>query len=78
MIHAKVTLKLALENRLAAFVAGLATAPSQLERYREDPEAAMAEAGLSEQDKEALRSGDWNLICEFLGSDATRPMTLKP
>ncbi len=76
MIHAKVTLKLALENRLAAFVAGLATAPARLERYQQDPEAEMAAAGLSEQDKEGLRSGDWKLICELMASDATRPMSL--
>jgi ribosomal silencing factor RsfS len=63
-----------LDNRLAAFVAGLATSPRQLAAYRDDPEAAMNAAELSEQEKEVLRSGDWSVICEFLGGDDTRPM----
>ena len=74
MIHTKMTLNVALENRLAAFIASLATAPQKLRDYLDDPEATMAEAGLSGQEKEVLRSGDWNVICEFLGPDDTRPL----
>ena len=78
MINAKLTLTVTLENRLAAFVANLATSPRTLEDYRDDPEAAMSAAGLSDQDKEVLRNGDWRIICEFLGSDDTRPLNFLP
>ncbi len=74
MINAQLTLTVTLENRLAAFIAGLATSPRKLDDYREDPEEAMAAAGLSDQDKEVLRSGDWRIICESLGGDDTRPL----
>lgn len=37
----------------------------------------MEAGGLSEQDKEVLCSGNWNTICEFLGSEDTRPMLVR-
>ena len=74
MIQTKMTLNVALENRLAGFIASLATAPQKLREYLDEPESAMAEAGLNEQEKEVLRSGSWQVICDFLGPDDTRPL----
>ncbi len=62
------------ENRLAAFIAGLSTAPEQLRAYRENAEAAMDAARLGEDEKAVLRSGDWHAICEFLGDPGIRPL----
>lgn len=74
MIQTPMTLNVVLENRLAAFIAELAISAEKLEIYRQDPEAAMAEAGLDEKEKEALRGGDWETICEALGDPGRRPM----
>lgn len=74
MIQTKLTFTVNLENRLAAFIAELAVSPRTLEAYRDDREATMTAAGLSVEEKEVLRSGNWQNICEFLGGDDTRPM----
>ena len=43
---------------LNAFVLELSRDPHKVDALRRDPEAAMAEAQLSDEDKEILRSGD--------------------
>ena len=40
------------------FLKGLSEDPAELDAYRADPEGAMDKAGLSEDHKEVLRSGD--------------------
>lgn len=74
MIHTKLTINVTLENHMAAFIAYLAISPQKLYEYLEDPERTMTEAGLSDQEKNVLRSGDWKMICEFLSPDDTRPL----
>lgn len=64
--------------RFAHFIAVLALNPDELKRYKEDPEAAMEAAGLSDEEKEALRTGDFRVICEFLGDGGPRPITISP
>lgn len=68
------TFNVTLENHMAAFVASLAVSPQRLYEYMEEPELAMANAGLSDQEKDALRSGNWRIICELLSPDDTRPL----
>ena len=63
------------ENRLAAFVAELATSAERLQAYRADAEAAMEAARLGMEEKAVLRSGDWHSICEFLGEPDVRPVS---
>jgi len=74
LIHTKLTISATLENHMAAFIANLAISPQKLHEYLEHPEQAMTAAGLSDQEKAALRSGDWKVICEFLSPDDTRPL----
>ena len=64
-----------MENKLAAFIVDLATSPEKLTYYKDSEEDAMEEAGLNEQERNVLRSGNWKAICEFLGDDCTRPLT---
>lgn len=61
------------EQRFARFIADLALDPGKLAHYLEDPEAAMQAAGLDEEEKKVLRSGNFGFICQFLGS-GTRPI----
>lgn len=74
MIHTKLTINATLENPMAAFIAQLAISPQKLYEYLEDPERTMTEAGLSDQERNVLRRGDWKMICEFLSPDDTRPL----
>ncbi|HEX9669010.1 MAG TPA: hypothetical protein VGC93_05950 [Thermoanaerobaculia bacterium] len=62
------------DNRLGRFIADLATNPATLKAYRADPEAAMSAAGLSENEKSAVRSGNFRAIVEMLGADEERPV----
>jgi hypothetical protein len=64
--------------RFAHFIAVLALNPDELERYKQNPEKAMADAGLSDEQKEALRTGDFRVICEFLGDGGPRPIVIAP
>jgi hypothetical protein len=64
--------------RFAHFIAVLALNPDELKRYKKDPEKAMEEAGLSDEEKEVLRTGDFHVICEFLGDGGPRPITIAP
>ena len=61
--------------RFAHFIAVLALNPDKLKQYKKDPEAAMEDAGLSEEERNLLRKGDFRLICEFLGDVGPRPIT---
>jgi hypothetical protein len=61
--------------RFAHFIAVLALNPDALKRYQKDPEKAMEEAGLSDEEKAVLRTGDFRVICDFLAA-GTRPITM--
>jgi hypothetical protein len=56
-------------NRLGRFIADLATNPATLQAYRKDAEGAMSAAGLSENQKSAVRTGNFRTIVEMLGED---------
>ena len=62
--------------RFAHFIAVLALNPDELKRYKKDPEKAMEDAGLSDEEKAVLRKGDFRVICEFLGDPGPRPITI--
>lgn len=66
---------MAQENRFAQFIADLALDPGKLAQYKKDPEAAMQAAGLSDDEKGVLRTGDFRIICEFLGDTGPRPIS---
>ena len=61
--------------RFAHFIAVLALNPDELKRYKKDPEKAMQDAGLSDEEKAVLRKGDFHVICDFLGDPGPRPIT---
>lgn len=65
------------ENRLGRFIADLATNPATLKAYKADPEAAMSAAGISENEKSAVLSGNFRAIVEMLGEDE-RPIPDAP
>ena len=65
------------ENRLGRFIADLATNPATLKAYQADPEAAMSAAGISENEKSAVRSGNFRAIVGMLGEDE-RPIPDAP
>jgi hypothetical protein len=60
--------------RFAHFIAVLALNPEELRRYQKDPEKAMQDAGLSDDEKGVLRTGDFRLICDLLDA-GKRPIT---
>jgi hypothetical protein len=66
------------EIRFAHFIAVLALNPDELKQYKQNPEKAMEDAGLSDEEKEVLRTGDFRVICEFLGDGGPRPITIAP
>jgi hypothetical protein len=54
----------------ADLIAKLSTDPDFRTRFRANPDQVMDEAGLSEEDKAAMKSGDPDKIREHLGDDA--------
>jgi len=54
----------------ADLITKMSSDPSLLSRYRQDPEAVMNEAGLSDEDKAVMRTNDPQKITEHLGDDA--------
>ena len=57
-------------RRTADLLITLSQHPDVKERFKSDPEGVMTRAGLSEEGKEALRSGDPDKVYEHLGDDA--------
>jgi len=62
------------DNRFAQFIADLALDPGKLTRYMKDPEAVMQAAGLNDEEKAVLRTGDFNVICDYLLPAGERPV----
>ena len=62
------------EQRFARFVADLALDPDKLAHYMDDPEAAMQAAGLNDDQKGVLRTGDFREICDFLLPTKEKPV----
>jgi hypothetical protein len=59
-------------GNLAKFIQELSEAADLLERYAQDPEAAMAASGLTEAEKAVVRSGDEDAILDALGIETTK------
>ncbi|MGH9361944.1 MAG: hypothetical protein ACRD2T_08500 [Thermoanaerobaculia bacterium] len=64
------------KNRLGRFIAELAMNPRKLQDYKDDPEAAMSAADLSDEEKAVLRKGDFRVICDYLGDVGPRPIQM--
>ncbi|HKH47600.1 MAG TPA: hypothetical protein VKM72_23330 [Thermoanaerobaculia bacterium] len=60
--------------RFSHLIAELALHPARLAQYRNDPEKAMDDAGLSDEEKDVLRTGNFGSICDWL-ADTSRPIT---
>ena len=59
-----------MSKKAGEFVADLSQDPAKQERFKQDPDAVMDEhGGLSDQDKEVLRSNDPDKIKQYLGDD---------
>lgn len=56
-------------NRLADFIRDLSENPDKLLDFQQDPDAVMDKAGLNDDEKELIRSGDEGRIAEALGFD---------
>ena len=54
----------------ADLIAKLSTDPDYRARFRANPDQVMDEAGLTAEDKAAMKSGDPDKIREHLGDDA--------
>lgn len=61
------------EQRFARFIADLALDPATLAYYKQDPEAAMQAASLDDDEKAVLRTGNFQIICDYLGETGERP-----
>ncbi len=62
---------------LGRLLAHMVLDPSYHEAFLYDSESVIADAGLSPQEAEALRCGDWEQIKELLGT-GRKPMHLDP
>lgn len=58
-------------GNLANFVRQMSEAADLLEEYERDPEKAMTAAGLTEEEKAVIRSGDEDQILQAIGLEAT-------
>lgn len=59
-----------MSKKAGEFVAKLSRDPNHRDRFMEDPDAVMEEhGGLSEEDKEVLRSKDPDKIKDYVGDD---------
>lgn len=59
--------------RLARFVAALALDSARLQDFVADPEEAMADAGLSHEEKKLLRHDNFKNLCDYLWKVGPRP-----
>ena len=57
-------------QQVAAFIGKLSTDPNFRDQYKADAEGVMAQEGLSEEDKQVLRTGDADQIRTYMGDDA--------
>ena len=52
------------------YVVSVSQNPEMEQAHKEDPDAAMEKAGLSDEDKEVLKSGDLERIRNHLGDES--------
>ncbi len=59
-----------MSKKAAEFVAKLSEDPAKRDHYMKDPDAAMdAHGGLSDEDKQILRTKDADAVKKYLGDD---------
>ena len=58
------------QSKTAAYIAELTQAKAKLDAFQKDPDAAMAAAGVPEEHREALKSGDPEQVKAHLGDDS--------
>lgn len=63
---------------LRAFMVRLATDPERLAAFIDDADAAMADAGLSAEERELVRSGDQDRLYEALADRRGTPRPARP
>jgi len=56
-------------QHIAGFINKLSTDPNFLNQYKANPDAVMDQEGLSDEDKQVLRTGDPDQIRNHLGDD---------
>jgi hypothetical protein len=59
-----------MSKQAASLISKLSTDPGFRQRFRANPDQVMTEEGLSDKDKEVLKSGDPDMIRQHLGEDA--------
>ena len=59
-----------MSKKAADLIAKLSTDAEFRDRFRKNPDQVMDEEGLSDEDREVLKSGDPDRIREHLGDDA--------
>lgn len=57
-------------QHVAAFINKLSTDPNLRSQFKANPDAVMDQEGLSDEDKQVVRSGDPEQIRAHLGDDA--------
>lgn len=57
-------------QQVAALIGKLSTDPSLNAEYKASPEPVMDREGLSEEDKQVMRTGDADKIRAYMGDDA--------
>jgi hypothetical protein len=69
-----------IESNLARFVREMSEAAARLEEFEEDSERVMNEAGLSEEEKRIVRSGDEAEILAAIGEirEQAAPVQIRP
>ena len=68
------------QSNLARFVWEMSEAAARLEEFEEDSERVMNEAGLSDEEKQIVRSGDETEILAAIGEvpEHGAPLTIRP
>jgi hypothetical protein len=62
--------KLIMQQKVIQFLTELSQNPEMREAFKNDPDACMDAAGLSNEEKDVLKSGDPDKIRSHLGDDA--------
>jgi hypothetical protein len=59
---------------LQQFLVALSTDPELRQRYKEDPDGVLAEAGLTAEESALVKSGDTDAMRSYLGDEAAGAM----
>ncbi len=59
-----------MSKKALEYVVSVSEDPEKAQAHKDDPDAAMDAAGLSDEDKDILKSGDLERIRDHLGDDS--------